>query len=43
MTSAKLDLRNPIYHDDNAAREHLPMLPPRREDVKPPIKKVENA
>lgn len=27
----------------NAAREHLPMLPPRREDVKPPIKKVENA
>jgi len=27
----------------NAAREHLPMLPPRREDVKPPIRKVENA
>lgn len=27
----------------NAAREHQPMLPPRREDVKPPIKKVENA
>jgi transposase-like protein len=23
MTSAKLDLRNPIFHDDNAAREHL--------------------
>jgi Lrp/AsnC family leucine-responsive transcriptional regulator len=27
----------------NAAREHQIMLPPRREDVKPPIKKVENA
>jgi Lrp/AsnC family leucine-responsive transcriptional regulator len=27
----------------NAAREHQTMLPPRREDVKPPIKKVENA
>lgn len=27
----------------NAAREHQVMLPPRREDVKPPIKKVENA
>lgn len=27
----------------NAAREHLPMLPARREDVKPPIRKVENA
>lgn len=27
----------------NAAREHQPMLPARREDVKPPIKKVENA
>ncbi|HMD64966.1 MAG TPA: IS1595 family transposase, partial [Stellaceae bacterium] len=26
MTSAKLDLRNPIYHDDNAAREHLERL-----------------
>jgi Lrp/AsnC family leucine-responsive transcriptional regulator len=27
----------------NAAREHQVMLPPRHEDVKPPIKKVENA
>lgn len=27
----------------NAAREHQVMLPPRREDVKPPIKKVDNA
>nr|WP_047194831.1 Lrp/AsnC family transcriptional regulator [Caldimonas brevitalea] len=27
----------------NAAREHQPMLPPRREDIKPPIKKVDNA
>jgi Lrp/AsnC family leucine-responsive transcriptional regulator len=27
----------------NAAREHLPMLPPRHEDVKPPITKVANA
>jgi len=27
----------------NPAREHQPMLPPRREDVKPPIKKVVNA
>ena len=27
----------------NAAREHQVMLPPRREDVKPLIKKVENA
>lgn len=27
----------------NAAREHQVMLPPRREDVKPPIQKVENA
>ncbi|MED5621709.1 Lrp/AsnC family transcriptional regulator [Ideonella sp. BN130291] len=27
----------------NPAREHQIMLPPRREDVKPPIKKVENA
>src|ERR1700730_16451699 len=26
MTNAKLDLRNPIYHDDNAAREHLERL-----------------
>jgi transposase-like protein len=26
MTNAKLDLRNPIYHDDNAAREHLESL-----------------
>jgi transposase-like protein len=26
MTSAKLDLRNPIFHDDNAAREHLESL-----------------
>jgi transposase-like protein len=26
MTNAKLDLRNPIYHDDNAAREHLEQL-----------------
>jgi transposase-like protein len=26
MTSAKLDLRNPIYHDDDAAREHLERL-----------------
>jgi len=23
MTKSKLDLRNPIYHDDNKAREHL--------------------
>ena len=37
MTNAKLDLRNPIFHDDNAAREHLeallwprPCLPPLR-------------
>ncbi|SCX47893.1 Lrp/AsnC family transcriptional regulator [Variovorax sp. EL159] len=27
----------------NPAREHLPMLPPQRADVKPPIKKVLNA
>lgn len=27
----------------NVAREHQPMLPARREDVKPPIKKVGNA
>jgi len=27
----------------NPAREHLPMLPPQRSDVKPPIKKVLNA
>ena len=27
----------------NPAREHQPMLQPRREDVKPPIRKVENA
>ena len=27
----------------NPVREHQPMLPPRREDVKPPIKKVVNA
>jgi len=27
----------------NAAREHQTMLPARREDVKPPIRKVENA
>ena len=27
----------------NAAREHQTMLPPRLEDVKPPIRKVENA
>ena len=27
----------------NPAREHQAMLPPRREDVKPPIKKVVNA
>lgn len=27
----------------NPAREHQPMLPARREDVKPPIKKVTNA
>ncbi|HXD07028.1 MAG TPA: Lrp/AsnC family transcriptional regulator [Burkholderiaceae bacterium] len=27
----------------NAAREHNTMLPPRAEDVKPPIRKVENA
>ena len=27
----------------NAAREHQVMLPARSEDVKPPIKKVENA
>jgi len=27
----------------NPLREHQGMLPPRREDVKPPIKKVENA
>jgi Lrp/AsnC family transcriptional regulator, leucine-responsive regulatory protein len=27
----------------NPAREHQPMLPPRREDVKPPIRKVLNA
>jgi transposase-like protein len=26
MTSTKLDLRNPIFHDDNAAREHLEKL-----------------
>jgi len=26
MTSTKLDLRNPIFHDDNAAREHLETL-----------------
>jgi transposase-like protein len=26
MTSAKVDLTNPIYHDDNAAREHLELL-----------------
>ena len=26
MTSTKTDLRNPIYHDDNAAREHLERL-----------------
>jgi Lrp/AsnC family leucine-responsive transcriptional regulator len=27
----------------NPAREHQPMLPPLRSDVKPPIKKVTNA
>ena len=27
----------------NPVREHQPMLPPRREDVKPPIRKVVNA
>ena len=27
----------------NAAREHQTMLPPRLEDVKPPIRKIENA
>jgi Lrp/AsnC family transcriptional regulator, leucine-responsive regulatory protein len=27
----------------NAVRQHQPMLPPRREDVKPPIKKVTHA
>ncbi|RQO45805.1 Lrp/AsnC family transcriptional regulator [Variovorax sp. KBW07] len=27
----------------NPAREHLPMLPPQRADVKPPIRKVLNA
>lgn len=27
----------------NPAREHLPMLPPRQKDVKPPIRKVLNA
>ena len=27
----------------NPAREHQPMLPPQREDVKPPIRKVLNA
>ena len=27
----------------NVPREHQTMLPPRREDVKPPIRKVENA
>ncbi|MGA0608637.1 Lrp/AsnC family transcriptional regulator [Caldimonas sp. KR1-144] len=27
----------------NAVREHQPMLPARREDVKPPTRKVENA
>jgi Lrp/AsnC family leucine-responsive transcriptional regulator len=27
----------------NPLREHQSMLPPRREDVKPPIRKVENA
>lgn len=27
----------------NAAREHQPMLPARPEDVKPPIKKIDNA
>jgi Lrp/AsnC family leucine-responsive transcriptional regulator len=27
----------------NAARTHQVMLPPRREDVKPPIRKVQNA
>ena len=27
----------------NPAREHQPMLPPHRSDVKPPIRKVENA
>jgi transposase-like protein len=26
MTTRKLDLRSPIYHDDNAAREHLEAL-----------------
>jgi transposase-like protein len=26
MTNAKLDLRNPIFHDDNAARKHLEAL-----------------
>jgi transposase-like protein len=26
MTSTKLDRRNPIFHDDNAAREHLEKL-----------------
>jgi transposase-like protein len=26
MTNTKLDLRNPIFHDDNAAREHLEKL-----------------
>lgn len=26
MTKQKLDLRSPIYHDDNAAREHLEAL-----------------
>jgi transposase-like protein len=26
MATAKLDLRNPIFHDDNAAREHLEKL-----------------
>jgi transposase-like protein len=26
MPSTKLDLRNPIFHDDNAAREHLEKL-----------------
>ncbi len=26
MTKSKVDLRNPIYHDDNKAREHLEAL-----------------
>ena len=27
MTKSKVDLRNPIYHDDRKARDHLGWIP----------------